>query len=174
MMILYHGTDIDSAISICEVNGISLESCSLHTDFGRGFYTTENYDRAMQWAYRKSIVRRKKPAIVKLTFDMDAAQDIIEYFSDDLRWGRFIINNRNGLAYVRKVPFQEHNLDSRYEITSGRIADIDVLTVAKQLKENGSMLMSVDSILNPLYPLQIAFHTEHALTFIVKKTYSCI
>jgi hypothetical protein len=174
LKILYHGTDIESADNICKTKEIDVKRGSAHTDFGQGFYTTDNFDRAVRWAYRKAHVRRSKPAVITLYFDEESAKSIIEYFSDDLRWGRFIINNRNGLQYISKVPFQDNNLDSRYEITSGRIADVEVTDVADELKEAGTMLNSLDRILNANYPQQIAFHTTSSTQYIKKMSYRSV
>ncbi len=129
----YHGTDIDSAIDIYKAQKPNIDYCSKRTDFGQGFYVTDSYDAASKWAFRKSRARNKKPAILTIYFDVQEAEPFIERFSDDLRWGRFIINNRNGLVYINSVRFKENNLDARYPITFGRISDIDVLDVAKEL-----------------------------------------
>lgn len=125
----------------------------------------------MRWAKRKAGVRNKKPALVSIYFDDEKALPCIESFTDDIRWGRFIINNRNGLKYVRKIPFQEHNLDARYMITCGRIADIEIVDVADELLKSGEMLMLLDRILNQDYSVQYAFHTNDANDFIKKITY---
>lgn len=171
MKILYHGTDIDSAREICKSQIIDVTRGAKHTDFGQGFYVTDDYERATRWAYRKAGLRGKKPAVITIVFDEKAAKNIIEYFSDDLRWGRFIINNRNGLAYIKNVAFKDNNLDARYDITCGRIADIDIIDVADELKENGMMLISLDRILNKEYPIQYAFHTEQSTVYIKKMSY---
>ena len=64
------------------------------------------------------------------------------------------------VSSIKKVSFQEHNLDARYDITYGRISDIGVLDVSHQLDISGKMLMSIDDILNKDYPFQYAFHTK--------------
>ena len=173
LSILYHGTDIESARDICE-NGIDVGRGTPHTDFGRGFYTTEDYERAVKWAYRKARVRHSKPAVITLYFDVESAKSFIEFFSDDLRWGQFIINNRNGLSYIKEVPIKENNLDNRYEITMGRIADIDIINVAEELHKSCELLDSVHRILNKKYPLQIAFHTTRSTQYIKKMSYRSV
>lgn len=174
LMTLYHGTDIESAKVICKGPGIDLSRCNDKTDFGKGFYTTDNFERAVKWAKRKAAVRISKPAVITVLFDIDSASDIIERFSDDLRWGRFVINNRNGLNYIKKVSFKDNNLDARYHITYGRVADIDVVDVAEELKENGFMLSSLDEILNLEYPQQIVFHTSESLFYIKQMSYRLV
>lgn len=173
LRVLYHGTDVESAKMICGC-GIDLDKCSDKTDFGKGFYTTDDYKIAVNWANRKARVRTSRPAVVTLWFDAEAAKDMIEYFSDDLRWGRFIINNRNGLNYIRRVSFKDNNLDSRYHITCGRVADIDAVNIADELNKSGLMLNSIENILNMNYPQQIVFHTLESLSCIKKTSYRSV
>ena len=171
LKVLYHGTDIISARNIFESKIVNVDCGIGSADFGKGFYTTDDRIQAEQWARHKAEVRSSSPAIVKMYFDKKAAEPIIERFDDDLRWGRFIINNRNGYDYINRIPFKEHNLDRRYQITIGRIADVRVLSVVKQLYLENKMLDSLSEILNPEYPLQIVFHTQFATTFIKKISY---
>ena len=56
-MILYHGTDEQSAKGIIS-QGVDLFAGSIHTDFGPGFYTTPDFDLAQKWAERKGIFTR--------------------------------------------------------------------------------------------------------------------
>jgi len=176
MLKLYHGTDLKSAKQIYKK--IEVTTGSRNTDFGLGFYTTDDYDKAKSWANHKSATRGEKPAIVTIIFDEDEAKSdsVIKYFSDDLNWGRFIINNRNGMDYVNMVSFKEHNLDAKYDITIGRIADIDVSDVAEELMDSGDMLdaTSLARILNKKYPQQVVFHTENSLKYIKRVTYRAI
>ena len=173
MITLYHGTDLESAKSIYK-NGINVKIGSTIADFGQGFYTTPDLEKAEKWAKRKSDYRGKRPAIVILEFDELEAESVIKTFSDDLPWAKFVVNNRNGLAYIKKVSYKENNLDARYEITRGRIADVDVIEISKLLKRNGMELDSIEQIYNPDYPLQIVFHTEQELKFIKKVQYHSI
>lgn len=174
-MILYHGTDIDSAKSICDKIILGRNS-SENLDFGPGFYTSISKESAIKWAFRKAGVRKKEAAIVMIDFDYDTAlsDSKIVVFDNDLRWGRFVINNRNGYKYIDKISFKEHNLDSKYHITYGRIADYDILGVAEDLDNLGEILMDTNKILNPFYSYQYAFHTQEALSYIGRKTYEII
>ena len=172
MSTFYHGTDIDSAISICDK--IVLKKSSKRTDFGPGFYVTNNIETAKTWAFRKAAVRRKEASIVYVEFDEDAVSDMVQRFSGDLRWGRFVINNRNGYDYVNRIDFKEHNLDARYPITYGRIADYEVRDIARKLYQTGEILESIEGIFNPFYSFQYAFHSERALSFINSTRYEKI
>ena len=168
---LYHGTDIDSAKDICCCHGIDVTRGSKHSDFGQGFYAMDSYDRAVKWAKRKASIRGKKAAVITLTVDLQGAKKSIEAFEDDLRWGRFVVNNRNGMSYINKIPFKEINLDARYAITYGRIADVEILSIARKLASNNEMLYSLVDIWNPDYPMQYAFHTKEATQYIKCMTY---
>ena len=170
-MELYHGTDLLSAISICDEGIEFISSKTAPPDFGPGFYTTSDKKSAINWAHRKAIARRSRPALVTLIFDEEKADNIIKRFNDDLEWGQFVINNRNGYKYMKAIHSDMHNLDLRYDITCGRIADIDIVTVSKQLKETETPLTSLDEIFNPKYSMQYVFHTKKGLEFILKKRY---
>ena len=75
------------------------------------------------------------------------------------------------MKYIKRVSFQDNNLDARYPITYGRISDIDVLDVAKELNKSGMMLSSLNRILNKKYSMQYAFHTDEAVSYIKKLSY---
>lgn len=174
LIVLYHGTDIDSAKEIYTSQQADVNRGSKRVDFGPGFYLTDDYEKAKYWAYRKGRVRKKKAAILSAYFDVDAAREQIEVFDEDLRWGRFIINNRNGIDYIDRVPFKDNNLDGRYAITYGRIADFQVRDVARKLDESGGMLNSTEEILNTEYAMQYAFHTQEAIRFLKKYVYQVL
>lgn len=171
---LYHGTDIISARNIYDAQSADVSLGSLEVDFGPGFYLTDDFETARQWAGRKALVRSSKPAVITAMFDEDAAGNIIERFAEDLRWGRFVINNRNGIRYIERVAFKENNLDARYAITYGRIADFYVRNISRELKDTGKMLTDIKCILNEKYAMQYAFHTQEALEFIKKYTYQIV
>src|SRR5262245_66421866 len=48
-LMLYHGTDINSANNIMQ-HGINLTLSKALTDFGQGFYLTTYFDQAKNWA----------------------------------------------------------------------------------------------------------------------------
>lgn len=49
IILLYHGTDLNSANSI-RLTGVDLTRCRSLADFGKGFYTTTNLLQAKNWA----------------------------------------------------------------------------------------------------------------------------
>lgn len=163
-MVLFHGTDIVSAKKIEE--SIRLDVGSTRVDFGPGFYTTSSESTANVWAKRKATIRNKKSAIVILEFEAEFADTLIKKFGNDLTWGQFVINNRNGYGYINYIPMKDHNLDARYAITYGRIADYGVADVARTLAAKKEPLTDLSEILNPLYSFQYAFHTQEALEYV--------
>ena len=69
-MVLYHGTDEESARKIL-TNGIDLYAGNTCTDFGQGFYLTPDIVMATQWAQRKGLFTRG--AIVSYKFEEEKA-----------------------------------------------------------------------------------------------------
>lgn len=173
MITIYHGTDRISAQRICSKDIDVSINHHRRLDFGPGFYTTDDIERAKMWALRKANTRGEKPAIVTLSFDIDGADkdNFITRFTDDLNWGQFVINNRNGRAYISKMSNQLNNLDSMFDITYGRVADVDVTDVADMLKRSELPLEDVNLILNPSYPMQYVFHTQNSISYIKKKSW---
>ena len=168
---LYHGTNRQSAIRICDGNIDVRYNKYRKLDFGPGFYTTDDINRARAWALRKANTRNDLPALVVVEFDDTQAQDddIIKAFQDDLTWGQFIINNRNGYGYIQKISNKLNNLDQNFDITYGRVSDVEVTDVADTLLKEGTELKDLSGILNPNYPFQYVFHTENSLNYIKKK-----
>ena len=173
-MILYHGTNLKSAQAIYKNQTVDVSVGSTSVDFGPGFYTTNDLKTAEKWAIRKGLTRHDKSAVLLLDFDYEKAEPFIEFFSDDLRWGRFLVNNRNGLKYISNVAFKEHNLDRRYHITYGRIADYELITIAEDLYKNAQMLQSIDKIWNKKFSMQYVFHTKFALQFLDNIRYTVL
>lgn len=159
-MILYHGTDIESAKSIS--SKILLSVSKMNLDFGPGFYATNDKDTAIKWACRKARLRNSFPSVVELLYEPNAVIPI-KTFENILDWGRFVINNRNGEYYIEQVAFKDNNLDCRYDIVYGRIADYSIHEVARTLLISSTELQDVSSILNADYPFQYSFHTLRGL-----------
>lgn len=172
MIFLYHGTDEDSAKRIFN-EGILLNVCKPNVDFGRGFYTTPDIETAMKWAKRKAFSKCKAPSVVKLSFDYEGAIPLIKMFNDDLEWAQFVINNRNGMSYVKKVSVGLHNLDSRFDITEGSIADCNLAELAIALKKEGKPISDAELLIDARRPAQkqIVLHNEIALRFVKRITY---
>lgn len=58
-MILYHGSHV-------EVSKPKLLKNQRELDFGKGFYTTTDFEQAKAWAYRTAKIRKNTEAYVSL------------------------------------------------------------------------------------------------------------
>ena len=151
-MVLYHGTDEQSARSILE-DGIDLFAGNIHTDFGQGFYLTSDFSMATQWAKRKGLFTRG--AIVSYQFNEEKAIQQLrcrEFKEADLVWAQFIANNRNGFR-------------GQYELVIGQIADGQVTSITRTLQ--AEMAAVDEAVLSNFrrkeYSKQYAFHSLAAL-----------
>ena len=164
-MVLFHGTNERSASSILH-DGIILSKSKDEADFGKGFYTTGDYGFAVKCAKRRAY--GSVPAVLAMELDMAKAGGMMRLFQEaDILWAQYIVNNRNGYDYVIGLPkgLRVHNLDADDEIVIGKIADIDVISVAESLKHSGKAVDSriLSRMVNLKYPDQISFHTEGAV-----------
>ena len=110
---LYHGTDDCSAIDLYQTQSVNVKRGLKHTDFGRGFYLTDDFNRAAKWAMHKAMVRGRRAAVVSAEVDLKSADAFIEKFHDDLRWGRFIVNTfqyafhtKEATHFIKKMTYQ--------------------------------------------------------------------
>ncbi len=113
------------------------------------------------------------PAVVEFEYDDScekAKLNICEFKEENLEWLQFIVNNRNGVAYVESIHSQLHNLGLIYDICKGRIADGKISQLADSLlihKHPARITDLADVVYkeNP-YATQISFHTPKALKYL--------
>lgn len=178
-MNLCHGTDINSAKAICR-NGIDITKSSPSVDFGPGFYVApmESKRYVKDWALRKAFL--SKACIVTLSCVDDFSNLNVKDFglitkesSDEqkLAWAQFVVNNRCGIDYVRRVSKSEHNLFGQYDVVKGQIADGSIVRIARQCKAENRLITieEVDEVLSKNYGEQYAFCTDEAVKSIVRK-----
>ena len=164
-MILYHGSNTD-------IKTIDLAMCRPYKDFGRGFYLTVLKEQAEKMA--KRVARLYGGIPVVNTFEIED-----DFFNrNDIRikdfgtktseeWARFVMNNRN-----RRFQFfsdQECNLDNKYDIVIGPIANDDMAVLFRQY-ENGiiSFENMVSGMIYKETTNQYSFHTEKAVSLLKK------
>ena len=179
-MNVYHGTIRKYAYNIWK-RGIILDMSDDDADFGKGFYTSTLPAFAEMTAINKSekeLIKKERekekynrpynpidyePYVVEFEFDETIKPLLFE--NADLRWFQFVINNRNGFYYVKKINDSFHNLQFDYDVVKGPIADGDVVRVANQLLFNNDKATMSDLIGIP-FPvktdIQISFHTVKA------------
>ena len=173
---LYHGT-----ISICAENivknGILLNKGKPKVDFGRGFYTTPSYNFAKSTAINKADKTNAYytesyvfPYVLKYTINEEyfKLMNKLEFERDDTNWAQFIVNNRNGIEYMRSINCFFHNIRGKYDIVKGGIADNQITLLVKELLKSRRRV-SVTDLSNILYAYptsQISFHTKRSLSCI--------
>lgn len=149
-MKLYHG-------SIVSVKNPSLRQGRPNTDYGKGFYTTVDFDQAARWAR----IRRDRAgggnAVVSV-YEVDdmllQKEDfrIMEYNGATKEWLDFVVANR------RYAPLHD------YDIVLGPVAN-DNLYATISLYENGELSAEAAVVQLRTHVLfnQVSFHTEKVL-----------
>lgn len=163
MIYLYHGTDseIDSPIPAKGRRG---------TDFGQGFYLTPDILSATNMAHR--VARRKNsPAAVVMCYSLDenrlasAGLRIRSFTNIEPGWLRFVVANR---YFQQDAP--DHNLDHRWDIVHGFIADDRIVRLLDALVKGTT---TEDDVLKALHAsqfksVQYSFHTLAAVSLLEK------
>lgn len=178
MLRLYHGTNLSSAFDIW-LHGIDLNKSLPNLDFGKGFYVTDDEQKAIERALKKTYDynRRYKcnedAFVVEILVDeeMFSQMKIKRFVPREQEWFEFVINNRLDLDYLQNNKINNHNKDNRYDIVFGEIADGAVASLANEIKQNISKVNDIDyfKILpksGEYYCNQYSFHTEKAISCI--------
>lgn len=164
-MILYHGSNVD-------IKTIDLAMCRPYKDFGRGFYLTEIKEQAEKMAARVARIFGGDPIVNCFEIDDEFLNNIslnIKNFGTETseEWARFVMNNRkrNNLDYSNP----ECNLDNKYDVVIGPIANDDMAVLFRQF-ENG--IISFENMLSGMIyketTNQYSFHTEKAIALLKK------
>ena len=123
-MKLYHGSTVT-------VKHPSLHLGRANTDFGKGFYTTTDFEQAARWAHIRRNRSGSEEAIVSV-YEMNdhllQRRDlrIMEYHGATEEWLNFVVNNR------RFAPLHS------YDIVLGPVAN-DSLYATIGMYENGQL-----------------------------------
>lgn len=150
-MKLYHGSTV-------VVKQPNIRIGRKNTDFGKGFYTTTDFDHAASWARIRSRRAGSEVAIVSVyEIDDNLLQNkdfnIMEYHRATEQWLNFVVNNR------RTAPL--HN----YDIVLGPVAN-DNLYATISMYENGQLSVEAAIVQLNTHVLynQVSFHTKEALS----------
>lgn len=163
-MILYHGSNVD-------IQKIDLAKCKPNKDFGRGFYLTTTKEQAERMAQRVSRMFAGNPYLNIYTFDeslLDSSELKIRQFEKPSEeWAKFVIANRN---YKRTQNIQDdNNIDNRYDIVVGPIANDDLALLFRQFSDG---LITVETLTREMefkkLTNQYSFHSEKALSYLIK------
>lgn len=145
-MKLYHGSTVI-------VKNPNIQRGRKATDFGKGFYTTTNFEQAKKWAILKRNREQGKKSVVSV---YEVPDDILNrefsvlWFEGATKdWLEFVVNNRKGKG------------KNRYDLIMGPVAN-DQLYATIRLYEQG--VITADAAIEMLktHKLfnQLSFHTE--------------
>ena len=145
-MRLYHGSTV-------VVKRPNIQKGHKATDFGRGFYTTTNFEQAKKWALLKKNREQSDRAIVSVYEVPDnilEGEFVVRHFTGATKeWLEFVVNNRKGKS------------TEDYELVMGPVAN-DQLYATIRLYEQG--VITADAAIEMLktHKLfnQLSFHTE--------------
>lgn len=176
-MIIYHGTMDRYAQDICD-NGIKLSKSKKYLDFGRGFYTTPSLEFARLTANLRAEKnngfnrnQHARPAIVTLELNETLLTEVsyLRFEDCDVNWARFVVNNRLGRTYIEQYGETFHNIDKRYDIVSGGVADgrvarLDDLAETERIDITEELVRSI--LPRDEWGEQISIHTRTGMTCI--------
>lgn len=147
---------------------IDLTKARNRTDFGKGFYVTNNLKQAKHWAIGRakdemledgSLPVEATPVVVYFQMDLKGIQGLInkQFEHPNKEWAEFIFNCRSaGMKEIRHHTF---------DYTMGPLADGRTnILVRNMLKKK----INIDEFLDGIKPLhiknsQLALHTEAAI-----------
>ncbi|MGM9943584.1 MAG: DUF3990 domain-containing protein [Lysinibacillus sp.] len=163
-MILFHGTNQD-------FDNIDLSLCAPYKDFGTGFYTTTLFEQAKAMAIRKSKIFGGEPCVISY----EAPDNLLElemvtvknFPSTSKEWAVFIINNRN--RDFTDIHSTACNLDNKYEIVFGPVANDTLTTLIRQYQRgfiDSAILLKEMEYAAPNN--QYSFHSQNAISLLKK------
>ena len=92
-MKLYHG-------SYCRVRKPNLSRCRANTDFGKGFYTTTNYEQAVKWA---KIIQERQGVDKSFVSVYEIDDDILEKDYKIKTFNNFVFSDQTQLGRSRHL-----------------------------------------------------------------------
>ena len=145
-MRLFHGSTVT-------VKRPNIQKGRKATDFGKGFYTTTNFEQAKKWALLKKNREQSEKAIVSVYEVPDDILDreypVLRFMGATKEWLEFVVNNRKGKS------------TEEYELVMGPVAN-DQLYATIRLYEQG--VITADAAIEMLktHKLfnQLSVHTE--------------
>lgn len=156
-MILYHGSNT-------QVEAIDLMRCRPNKDFGKGFYLTPDKSAAEKMALRTVSRFGGSPFLMMYDFDEmqsgNIAQKVFEVPS--VEWAMFVMANRRA-----DVDAQDHNLDNKYDVVVGPVANDDLALLFRQFSRG---LLTVEMLMHEMQfkrlTTQYSFHTNSAISLL--------
>ena len=154
-MIIYHGSNVT-------VEEPKILTPNRYLDFGAGFYTTTNYDQALNFA-GKVTMRKKCGRITVNIYELDESifekVNVLNFESADEAWLDFVSDNRSGIDRT-----------AGYDLICGPVANDDVYqtfilySTGVYTKEQTIEALKIKKLYN-----QYVFTTDRALSFLTFK-----
>lgn len=128
-------------------------------DFGPGFYLTDIYDQAVNWALRRADRFQKEPVVNKYLLHISelkkACGDRCRIFKEyDEDWIDFVIGNRLGqdlwknFDYIEGGVADDRVVDTIDLYTTGFISRTEAIDRLKYLRPNNQICISNQTILD--------------------------
>ena len=149
MIQLFHGSTV-------AVRKPSLRPGRPNADFGKGFYTTSNYEQAVRWAHIKQEREESRRAIVSV-YEFD--ETLLD--REDVNIRRFIGADEPWLYFVTDCrKSRRHN----YDLVQGPVANDKVFTTVN-LFESGVLSAKAAILQLKAYKTydQLSFHTQKVI-----------
>lgn len=154
-MIIYHGSNVT-------VEEPKILIPNRYLDFGAGFYTTTNYDQALNFAGKVTMRKKLGRSTVNI-YELDESifnkVSVLNFDSADEAWLDFVSDNRSGID--RTVG---------YDLICGPVANDDVYqtfilySTGVYSKEQTLEALKIKKLYN-----QFVFATDRALSFLTFK-----
>ena len=148
-MKVYHG-------SLHQVVNPDVETGRPSTDFGKGFYTTTNFEQAKQWAIKKQKTANGGSKAIVNVYEVDdnllsnSKYNIKKFDSPNEEWLSFVVNCRRSIPHKYDLIFGAVANDKIY--TTITLYEAQVLTAEETVAR-----LKVDEYFN-----QISFHSQIA------------
>jgi len=148
-MILYHGSNV-------EVREPHLLKIQRELDFGKGFYTTSDFEQAKSWALRSVRVRGTGTACVSC-YEIDEKEFMnlkaLTFEKADMSWLEYVAANRKGTE-----------VQDSWDIVSGPVADDQTFpTILLYLDGYLDAESTIKRLLPQKLKDQYVFKTERAI-----------
>lgn len=151
-MTLYHGSSV-------EVKEPRLLKIQRELDFGKGFYTTSDFEQASRWAKRTAQRLKQKTAYVsvyEIPDNVMKSLNILKFAKSDVEWLRFVVKNRKGQI-----------IENNYDMIIGSVADDQTAPVIDLFLDG---MYDEEEAIKRLLPQklkdQYVFKTEKALALL--------
>lgn len=126
-----------------EIDTVDLTRCMPHKDFGCGFYTTLLEEQAWRMAQRRTRIDGGVPTVTvyEIPDDLTKRADLncrVFEVNPTIEWAIFIRNNRD--RKFTDYGSLECNLDCKYDVVAGPVANDTVGLLIRQFSRGGLYL----------------------------------